>query len=187
MALTPSIEPAIIIAGDTLTWQKTLLDYLASAGWTLNYRLINAAGKIDIVAAANGDSFLITVPAATSSAYAPGIYTWQSYVTNIAGERHTIATGGTKVQANWAAQAAGLETRTTAKQILDTLEAAWLVAATKRAYVYEYRIGGRLMRFALRSEWIAELNFWRREVAREEAAQKIAAGLNSGRKVYVRF
>jgi hypothetical protein len=95
------------------------------------------------------------------------------------------------VQANWAAQVVGLETRSTAKQILDALEAAWLVASTKRAYVFEYRIGAgssmRLMRFGTRQEWILEINYWRRMVAQEEAAAKIAAGQDSGRKLYVRF
>ena len=44
-----------------------------------------------------------------------------------------------------------------------------------------------MMRFATRGEWIAEMDYWRREVAREQRAEKIAAGLDGGRKVYVRF
>lgn len=187
MALIPTSEPLSIIAGDTLIWQKPIVDYPASAGWTLHYRLINAVGKIDIIASATGDTHSINVPAATSAVYVAGIYDWQSYVTNVAGDRYTIATGHMEVKANWAAQVAGLETRSTARQILDTLEAAWLVASTKRAFVFDYQIANRRMRFATRGEWIVEIDYWRREVAREDRAKKIAAGLPSGAKVYVRF
>ena len=180
-------EPLIIIAGDTLSWQKSVLDYPASQGWTLNYRLINAAGKIDITSTASGDDHVINVTPAASAAYPAGQYDWQSYVTNVAGDRYTIELGNIEVKANWALQAAGLDVRSQARQILDYLESAWVTAAANRAYVFEYRVAGRLMRFATRQEWIAELDYWRREVAREKRAEKIAAGQDSGRKVYVRF
>ncbi len=187
MAKIPTSEPLSIIAGDTLTWQKSVVNYPASQGWTLHYRLINTAGNIDITGAASGDDHLISVAAATSAAYVAGEYDWQSYVTNVGGERYTISVGSIEVKANWAAAAVGLETRSTARKILDALEAAWLVAASKRSYVMEYQIANRKMRFATRGEWIAELDYWRREVRREERAQRIAAGLPSGAKVYMRF
>jgi hypothetical protein len=180
-------EPSSIIAGDTLIWLKTLTNYPASAGWTLKYRAINSADNIDIISAASGADHLISVPAAVSADYAPGEYQWQSYVTNIAGERYTIETGSIVVKANWAAQVGGLDIRSNAKKILDTLETAWVTASATRAFVFEYQIGERKMRFATRSEWIAEMDYWRREVAREKRAEKLAAGLGSGRKVYMRF
>lgn len=187
MASTPTSEPSAVIAGDTLAWKKSLPDYLASAGWTLRYRLVNAATHLDIVGAASGDDHLISVSATTSGGYAPGVYDWQSYVTNVAGERYTIAIGRINIAPNWAAVSSGLDTRSTARQILDALEAAWLVAATKRAYVFEYRIANRMMKFATRGEWVVEIDYWRREVNREERAKKIAAGQPGGAKVYVRF
>ena len=183
----PSIEPTSVFAGDTLTWQITIPDCPASSGWTLNYRLINTTGKIDITSTANINDFLINVPAATSAGYSPGIYDWQSYLTDLSGNRFTVAAGSMEIKPNWAAQTTGLDTRSIAKQILDSLESAWVAAAAKRAYVFEYKVANRMMRFATRGEWIAEMDYWRREVAREERAEKIAAGLDSGRKVYVRF
>lgn len=187
MADLPTIEPLMIVAGDTLTWQKTLLAYSASDGWTLNYRLINGTTHLDFSSMPSGSDFLINVPAATSAAYAPGEYAWQSYVTNVAGQRFTIETGRIEVKPNWAAITDALDSRSKAKQILDSLEDAWVTAAATRAYVFEYRVAGRLMRFATRQEWIAEMDYWRRQVALEDRAAKIAAGMDSGRKVYVRF
>jgi hypothetical protein len=187
MLSIPSIEPLSVFAGDTLTWQITLADCQASAGWTLHYRLINSNGHIDIVATANINDFLINVPAATSAAYVPGKYDWQSYLTDSAGERFTVAMGSIEIKPNWANQNTGLDTRSISKQILDNLEAAWVSASANRAFVAEYRVANRLMKFATRAEWISELDYWRREVAREQRALNIAAGLPSGNKVYMRF
>lgn len=187
MVNPPTQEPTVLIAGDTLVWQKTLPNYPASAGWTLNYRLINAAGHLDIIAGASGSDFLVNVPAVTSAAYAAGMYSWQSFVTNAGGERYTLETGSIEVKANWAAQAVGLDTRSNAKKILEALEAAWVTASATRAFVFDYKIADRQMRFATRAEWIAEIDYWRREVAREQRAERIKAGLPSGRTVYVRF
>lgn len=180
-------EPSVVIAGDTLVWLKTLTDYPASSGWTLHYRAINVAGNFDIISTASGADHAIAVAATVSAQYAPGEYQWQSYVTNTGGERYTIATGSIIVKPNWAAQQAGLDTRSNAKKILDALESAWVNASATRAYVFEYQIGERKMKFATRGEWIAEMDYWRREVAREQRAEKLAAGFASGRKVYVRF
>lgn len=187
MATPPTIEPTQIIAGDTLVWQKTLLAYAADAGWTLNYRLLNAIGHIDIIAGSAGSAFLVSVSAATSASYPAGVYDWQSFVSRAStGERYTIETGTIVVLANWAVQTA-LDTRTNAKKILDALEAAWVTASATRAFVFDYKIGDRQMRFATRGEWIAEMDYWRREVAREQRIERIKAGLPSGSKVYTRF
>lgn len=183
----PTKEPLSVFAGDTLTWQISLADYPASAGYTLHYRLINAAATIDISSTASGDAHLISVPAATSALYAAGVYDWQAYMTDAAGERFTVETGRMEVKANWAAAAAGVDTRSEARQIVDALEAAWVKASASRSYVAEYRIANRIMKFATRQEWVLELNFWRREVAKEERAEKIANGEDPGSKVYVRF
>ena len=75
MASTPTTEPAAITAGDSFTWQKTLADYPAGT-WTLKYRFINAAGKIDITATASGTDHLVSVTPTTSAAYTAGDYTW---------------------------------------------------------------------------------------------------------------
>ncbi len=187
MASYPTTEPTSLIAGDTFVWIKTLLNYPASMGWTLHYRAINTLGNFDITASASGADHLINVSAPVTAAYFPGDYQWQSYVTNAAGERYTIATGNLTIQANWAAQQGGLDTRSNAKKILDALESAWVIASATRAFVFDYQIGERKMRFATRGEWITEMDYWRREVAREKRAERMAAGLGSGRKVYTRF
>lgn len=188
MATIPSTEPSSVTAGDTIKWTRTLADYPANAGWVLNYRLINTAGHIDIVGTASGSDHLINVLPGVAPAWAPGTYDWQAFVTNSGtGERYTIGTGRMVVLPNLSTQSAGFDTRSQARQILEGLQTAWLDAVNNRAFVMEYKVAGRQFKFATRQEWILEIDYWKRQVAKEDAANKIARGLGSGRKVFVRF
>lgn len=187
MATTPpTTEPAFIQAGDTTTWQKALPDYPASAGWVLSYRLINSAGAIDITAAASGDDHLITIPAATTAAYPAGTYTWVATVT-LAAERYTLGRGTVTVQPDLAAQPAGFDARSTAQKALDDLRAALLRWLSTSGHVQEYEIAGRRMRFTTAADIQARIGLAEREVARENAALRMAAGLPAANRIYVRF
>lgn len=186
MASTPTTEPAVITAGDSYTWQQSLDDYPASV-WTLKYRLINAAGKIDITATASGADHAVSVPADTSAAWPAGTYAVTAWVEKAA-ERYTVSVAGTiLVEPNLAAAVAGLDTRSEAKKILDALMVAYAAAVASHAYVQEYTVAGRRLVFQAKSDWLLEINFWRREVANEAAAARRRAGLPDSRKVYVRF
>lgn len=187
MATTPTKEPASITAGDTVVWTKSLADYAASAGWTLKYRLINATAKIDIVAVAAGADHSVTVTAATSAAYVAGAYDWQAFVEKAA-ERYTVGSGRMQIQPNLAGvAAAGFDDRSQPRRILELLMAAYESAVTSRSFVSEYQIAGRTMRFDKKEDWIMEINFWKSQVAQEERASRINAGLGAGNKLLVRF
>lgn len=183
---TPTKEPAFIRAGDTVTWRRTLADYPASSGWALKYRIINAAGKIDLTATASGDDHLVSAAAVATATWAAGEYTWQAYAEK-SGERHTVGTGRLTVQPNLAAQAAGFDARSTARKALDDTRAALATWIASRGHVQEYEIAGRRMKFASLADIEGRIRLMAREVAREESAEKLAAGLGAGRKVYVRF
>lgn len=180
-------EPSRVTAGDTIAWTKSLPDYPASSGWTLKYRLINAAGKLDITAAASGADHAVTVPAATSAAWPAGTYAVTAWVEKAA-KRYTVSVAGTiLVEPNLAAAVAGIDTRSEAKKILDALMLAYASASASHAYVQEYTVAGRRLVFQGKADWLLEINFWRREVANEDAASRRRAGLPDSRKVYVRF
>lgn len=181
----PTREPSSVVAGDTIAWRKTLTDYPANEGWSLKYRLINAAGKIDITAVADGADHQVTITATTSAAYAAGEYTWQSYVEKV-GERYTLEAGALTIQPDLAAQAAGFDTRSTAKKTLALLDAA-MIAHGASAWTQEYEIAGRRMKYRSPAEFEGFRNRLKAEVAREETAARLAAGLGSKSKIYVRF
>lgn len=183
MAQTPTTEPASIQAGDTITWQRTLPDHPASDGWQLSYRLINAAARIDIVAAADGDAHLVTIAAATSAAYAPGAYTWLASATRSA-ERYTVGQGEVTVKADWAAAPGNADARSPAARALADLRAALLKWLATSGQVQEYEIAGRRMRFATAPEIRERIRIAEAEVNREALA---FGGQPPARRVVVRF
>lgn len=184
MATTPTTEPVSITAGDTLTWQRTLSDYPAGT-WTLKYRLINASAKIDISSSASGTDHLVSVSAATSTAYLAGTYTWQAWVEQT-GERVTVGTGTITVLPNIAALNT-LDARSDAAVIVDQLMAAYKTYTASQGNVAEYEIAGRRLKYRSSAEILDQLNHWQAVLARERRAQRIAAGLGGGNKILVRF
>lgn len=183
MADIPSSVPAAVTAGDTLSWRITLGDYPASAGWSLAYRLINASGHYDITATASGDDFVVSVPASTSAGYAPGEYAWQAYVSR-GTERYTVDSGVLTVRPNLAAQAGGFDMRSHARKMLAAIE-AWL--ESRDPGVADYQIAGRAMRYVPRGELLALRDRYRNEVRMEEAADRLAKGLEPANRLLVRF
>ena len=80
MAEPKSYEPEKLTAGVTWKWKKTISDYPASE-WTLTYYLRKSGvTATSFSAAADGDSYLVTVAAATTAAYASGIYDFIGWV-----------------------------------------------------------------------------------------------------------
>jgi hypothetical protein len=182
----PTTEPAVVTAGDTIAWTRSLSDYAASSGWTLKYRLINAAGKIDITASASGADHAVSVSAATSAGWTAGTYAWQAYVEK-SGERYTVGTGSIVVKPNLAAQAAGFEARGTWEKALADLRAALAAWITSSGQVAEYEIAGRRMKFANADDIRKRIAIAEKEAAREAAATAAAAGNPLGRQLFVRF
>lgn len=114
--------PAQLQAGDTLQWRRRGGDYLPTDGWTLKYTLISAAEVHSFDATADGEDYAVSVPATDSAGWTPGSYQLTEYVENGAGDRHTLHTQRVTVQPNLAAQTGGLDTRSHARKMLDTIE-----------------------------------------------------------------
>lgn len=183
MAQTPTTEPTSLQAGDTITWRRLLPDYPASEGWELSYRLINAAARIDIVATADGDAHLVSIPAATSAGYTAGEYTSIAKVTRGA-DRHTVGQGVIVIKPDWAAAATGADARTPAQRALADLRAALMRWLSTQGHVQEYEIAGRRMRFATVDEIRQRIRIAEGEAAREQAA---TSGKPIARRVLVRY
>lgn len=180
MSTIPTTEPASVTAGDTIKWTKALPDYPASAGWVLSYAF-TGPGNISITAAADGDTHAVIVPAATSAAWAAGSYLGQAYITK-AGERTTIATGLMLTVAANLAAASGLSW---ARRCLSAIQAVMEGKAGSDAL--STKINDKELRKYTPAELIPLYRFFEQEVAREDQAAKLAAGLGSGNRVLVRF
>jgi len=190
MAVTiPEVEPTELRAGETWAWKRSFADYSAT-GWTLTYTLINSAGKVTLTAAATGTYHLVSVPAVTTTgtggvagtdSYTAGTYTMLGRVTD-GTSVYAVYDGIVKVLPDLAS-AATYDTRSTAKQLLEALDAFLLdKASAGQLDVVETAIADRRIRRDRASllRWRSDLAI---EVAREDAA---ANGQNAGR-YYVRF
>lgn len=169
----PTAAPATLRAGDTASWQISLADYPAGDGWSLEYTLIGASGKITITSAASGNDHRITVAAATTAGWTPGPYAWQCRAKKGA-EAYTVNTGSTEILADFASLTAS-DQRNHAEKVLAAIE-AWL--ENHDPAVAEYEIAGRRMKYISPKELSAMRDKYRREL-------RITAR-KSGR-IYTRF
>ena len=188
MLTIPTQEPSSVIAGDTVKWLKSLSDFSALDGWSLAYQLINKNHKITINAIPHGADFLINESAISTAAWIADEYAYRAQVSK-AGEIYTVASGTIFVKPSYNVN--NLNTHSQARTILEGLMAAYQVAVTDRAFVQEYEIAGRRMKFMNMADWIKAIDYWRAEVSAEERADKLAnnSGLGGGlgNKLLVRF
>lgn len=176
-----------LYAGDDLDFDTEVEDHSAADGWSLVYRLVprsSAGTAIQITGIARGAAFNIRALSSVTAAWGPGVYTWRSWVIK-GDERQTVGEGITEILADPATVAAGYDGRSHARICLDAIQAVIQNRATLDQE--EVSIGGRSLKrtpladlLKLRSAYIAE-------VGREVQAERLALGLDSGRRVYVRF
>jgi len=116
-------EPEAIVAGESVSWLWSDSRFPAPT-WVLTYTLVNAAGRVQIVAGADGASHLVEVSAAVTGAYTAGRYDWQAHVSN-GTERYQVGAGVIEVVSDYAGSGAGsgLDGRSFVKRTLDLLEA----------------------------------------------------------------
>ena len=172
--------------GAVLEFTTALADYPASAGWVLNHRLVlkSGTGAISFSATASGDQHLTSVPAVTTAAWAPGVYTWASWVTKGSDVRD-IATGEITLLPNPRTATGSLDLRTPAQVALDNVRA--LIQGKAGADVLKYAIGGRqLERYSMAELGALEARL-AQQVARETRAALLAAGKADPRRYSVRL
>ncbi len=183
----PTSEPASVRAGDTVTWLKSLADYPATDGWTLYYRLINATAKIDVTSTASGADHLVSVAPTVSKDWTAGDYTLLSWVSD-GTDRVSFDPSRITVLPNLAAvSAAGYDTRSQAKKMLEAIDAALLsLSSGERLAVIEAELSGRRLRYSF--DGLMKLrNLYAAQVLAEETAERSALGLGGRNKLNVRL
>ena len=184
-----------LIAGDALDFDIGVTDsegntYTPADGWAMTLRLLprTSGTAIDITATATSDNleFAVEVASATTAGWAAGDYSAFALVT-LSGERKTVHIGELEILAD-PATASAYDVRSDAKKTLDALKSALKTYATNsKGHVAEYEIAGRRMKFRSSAEIVEQIRYWERVVADETVAERLAAGLSSGRKIYTRF
>jgi hypothetical protein len=179
----PKNEPFEARAGDTWQWRREDLssDYPAPT-WTLSYYFKNPTANFNFNAAADGVNFAVTVAKATTAAYAAGRYKWFAFVDN-GTQRFEVDRGELEVLPNLAV-AGNLDDRTHARKVLEAIEAVIEGRASKDQE--EYTIGNRSLKRTPLEELAKMRIRYKQEAAAEEAADRLANGYGSPRKIQIR-
>lgn len=182
----PTSEPASVRAGDTITWRRALEDYPPSAGWTLKYRLLGSAGKYDITATNDNNTHLVSVPIATSAAYAAGEYALISWVED-GTQRVTLPQSRITVLPDLAAATVSTDTRTHARKMLDAVDAALLSLSTgERLAVVNAEVQSRKLSYDFNG--LMKLrNLFAAQVKEEEDAERVMSGRRPRNTINVRL
>lgn len=194
-ATTRTIEPTVITTREEVQWTKSYDDYPATL-WQLNYYFrgpgvgFNAAWGTEVVA--DGTAFDITVPATkTDDMTVAGWYTWQAWLTEIADStnKKMIGQGRVRVVLGFDPGAtAAIETRSTAKQIIDSIDAAMLTSDGKTV---EYQVstpsGSKKVVRASREEALKTRSYYASIYAQELARERTRNGGSLLPSVGVRF
>lgn len=176
----------ILTAGDTLDFTTTVDDYLASAGWTLKYRLAPRSGGtvIDITANASGDDYRVQVLAATTAGWAAGFYSWAAFVEKAA-ERYTVGRGSLEIRVSSVAMPAGFDDRGHVQKTLDAIRAVIEKRASKDQQ--EYSIAGRMLKRTPPADLVMLEQRYSSLLRSAQAAERVAAGLPNPNRAGVRF
>ena len=183
MAEPKAYEPEKLTAGVTWKWKKTISDYPASE-WALTYYLRkDGASATSFSAAADGDSYLVTVAAATTAAFASGVYDFIGWV--IKGtEKFEVFNSVIEVLPN-PTNTSAYDPRSHARRVMELIEAA--MEGRLDNGMESYSIGGRSISKIplgqLRELW----EKYKQDVAMEEQAERLVNGRRSGKNIGVRF
>lgn len=180
----PDIEPSAATIGDTISWTKALPDYPASAGWVLSYAFLGSAGKFAATASASGDLHAVTIAAATSALLTAGTYSWQSYA-SLGSERYQVGAGTITIKANFAAITSATDTRAHAQKVLDAIEA--VLEGTATSDQRRVKLGDKELERHSVGDLLKLRDYYKTEVIKDRAAEKINQGLRPGNKILVRM
>ena len=177
-----------IICGDTLDFVTTFAGYPA-ATWTCTYFFIprtagsGAAFSVVCTAGTEAEEHRCAAAATTTGAWTPAEYSWIARMSSGA-EVYEVDRGTVTLAAN-PATATSYDGRSHARKALDAIEAVLEGRATLDQE--EYTIGGRSLKRTPVEQLIRFRQRYKQEVAGEDAAARIAAGLGGGRKIQVRL
>lgn len=164
--------PRRITVGDTITWDETLDDFLASDSWVLTYNFTSKDAQFSSAHAAVGDDHRITID---TTELEEGHYDWTKKVAD-GSDTFTLERGILDVDPDLSADDAGVDRRSYAAIALESIEALLKGKATKDQT--SYSLNGR----ALSRYSIDELTDWRSQLRSEVNDERQKARRKSGGK-----
>jgi hypothetical protein len=181
-ATVPDQVPAQLIAGDTWAWTRDLSDYPAGT-WTVVYYFENKDGTFSANASASGTTHSVSISATTTAGYTSGRYRWRARASS-GGNSYVVESGFVDVLFDPAASGKR-DVRTHARRVLEAIEATIEGRASNDQLAMT--INGRSISRTPIAELLVARDKYKGEVASQDSAERVASGLGSKRRTYVRF
>ncbi len=188
------LVPNLIYAGDTVVFdvpafKDAIGTNIDSGTYTLTWyaRTNTATEGATVVGTAEGTGWRVTVPAATTTDFNAGLWTWQAIAT-YSTFQYTAGRGQFTVKstAKYAGTPGAFDDRSRAEIDLSYVEAAIRTLA-QGGMVQEYQIGGRSLKRYKMTELMQLRDDLKNEIAMERKAEKIRQGLGNPGLAKVRF
>lgn len=181
-----TFEPTEITIGETLTWTKSLSDYLPADGWTLTYYFRGAGKGFNAEATEETGAFLINVAATVTAEMSAGVYSWQAFVSKD-DEKFLVDSGEVTAKAGFLVvdPTMTVDNRSEIKKTLDAIDAAIKGKATKDQM--EYAIGNRQLKRYSISELIEARTLYAKLYSQERRTEKLKQGAPFAKTIRVRF
>jgi hypothetical protein len=187
-AESPTIEPEGIVVGDFIQWRRTDLsgDYPNTA-YTMTYvARITGGGntEIQLVGTNYNDDYLFSASSTTSASFVAGYYHWQleAFQTS-SSNRIVIDRGAFNIIVDLDVN--GTDPRTHAEIMVSKIES--LLSGKADADVANYSIAGRSLTKMSFDELVKVRDFYKAEFRKEQIADRIRQGRDTGSTVKVRF
>lgn len=145
----PTVEPDVVMAGETWHWTIELSDFPGSESWTITYYLAGASIISVAATLVSGSKYDVVFTAANTAAILPGRYVWQAIAVS-GTEKHVARPmayqperqGVLTVLANIATATAGT-LQTHAEKTLAVIETEIYNRMNSQASIEAYAIAGR--------------------------------------------
>lgn len=177
-----------------MTWRDdatsdSLGNPVSSTTWNLAYYLRSdtAGAGLTVASILNGNGWETTITATSSATLAAGPWYWQARATS-GSDALTIGSGRLTIlpALNYSGTPAAFDGRSQARQDLEAVQAA-IRSMISGGAVKRYTIGSRQLEKISLAELIELENRLKAQVAKEEAAERMANGLGDPRNLFVRF
>lgn len=180
--ITPlTFVPETIIAGTSVKFQIAWNEFSPLESYTTSFEAAGTAGSIVASGVGNPDNSYLFSITPTQTNLAAGILQY-----NIFARLNTDVFLIQHGQVNIVAQpSAGTDARSDARIARDTIKAEIKARAT--GDVQSYSIAGRSLTHITMTELLMMLGVYEAEVRAEDAANRVAAGMDSGNTIRVRF
>jgi|GEM_PF-349166 len=183
-------RPTEIRSGDTYTWDVSSSLYPATDGWTLKVTISNSNSfkRVSAATATDGVSYTITLSALDTGALRAGTYAVIEAVEKGIGaslERHTLSSYPLTVLENLAGAVTPIDARSHARKVLDAIQAVMEGRASTDQQ--SLTIGDKTLVQTPMRDLLALKGHYQKLVDNEDAVQKAALGLATGRTYNIKF